>query len=75
MTTKLKGTVTNAYYSHLSPTPFTSGFTTANGFHVQGMAEREFNVVVCAEIGNPVPGEHALGTDNQIILIIGYQFD
>ena len=35
--------------------------------HVQGVAEHEGDGVVLAEVGQPIPGEHALGADNQAV--------
>ena len=35
-----------------------------DGPHVQGMAKDKGNVLVVAEIGEPVPGEHASRTDD-----------
>jgi hypothetical protein len=35
------------------------------------MAEYELDVLVRAEISDPVPGEHAFDADNQVISIIG----
>jgi hypothetical protein len=35
-----------------------------DGFHVQGVAKHERDVLVGTEIGDPVPGEHALGADD-----------
>jgi hypothetical protein len=40
-----------------------------NGFHVQGVAEHEGDVLLDTEIGDPVPGEHALGTDDEVVAI------
>lgn len=35
--------------------------------HVQGMAEDEIDLLPAAEIGQPVPGEHALHADHQVV--------
>ena len=37
-----------------------------NGFHVQGVAEHELDVLIQAKIRQPVPGEHAFGADDQV---------
>jgi hypothetical protein len=49
-------------------------FSESDRFHVQGMAKYELNPVVFTEVGDPVPGEHAFDTDDQVILVIGDQF-
>src|SRR5215467_3422042 len=36
-----------------------------DGLHVQGVTKHEGNVLLSAEVGEPVPGEHALGGDDQ----------
>jgi hypothetical protein len=36
-----------------------------NRSHVQGVAEGEGDFVVFAKVGGPIPGEHALATDNK----------
>ena len=41
------------------------GLAAVDRFHVQGVAEREGDRVVFAEIGEPIPGEHALAADDQ----------
>ena len=35
------------------------GFSSVDRFHVEGVAEDEWNVLFNTEIGDPVPGEHA----------------
>jgi hypothetical protein len=40
-----------------------------NGLHVQRVAEHEGDRFFLAEIGQPVPGEHALGGDRQTFAI------
>jgi len=40
---------------------------TMHSFHVQGMAEDKLNTFATAEIGKPVPGEHTLDADHQVI--------
>jgi hypothetical protein len=42
-------------------------FAAMNGPHVQGMTENKWDVLVFTEIGQPVPGEHALGGDDEIL--------
>ena len=43
------------------------GFTSMDGFHVEGVAEDEGDVFAIAEISEPVPGEHALdGYDDTV---------
>ena len=34
--------------------------------HGQGVAEGEGDALVLAQVGQPVPGEHALGADDQV---------
>ena len=36
-----------------------------NRLHVQGVAEREGDLVVFAEVGEPIPGKHALAADDE----------
>ena len=38
-----------------------------NGFHVEGMTEDKFDAFLAAEIGKPVPGEHAFHADHQVV--------
>ena len=40
-------------------------FAAVNRFHVQGVAQREGDRFVFAEVGEPIPGEHALDADDQ----------
>jgi len=42
-----------------------------DSFHVKSMAEDELDSFFTAEIGKPVPGEHALNTDHKIIAVRG----
>jgi hypothetical protein len=51
------------------------GFTAVDGFHVQGVAEHEGNPLPFAEVGEPVPGEHALGGDGEILAVRGYDLE
>jgi len=44
-----------------------SSLAAVNGFHVQGMAEHEGNLLTLAQVGDPVPGEHALDADHQAV--------
>ncbi len=37
-----------------------------DGPHVQGMAQDKGNVLVATEVGEPVPGEHAFRTDDNV---------
>jgi hypothetical protein len=43
------------------------GFSTVNGFHIEGMAEDEGDVVLNAEISDPVPGEHTFYCDHDVL--------
>jgi hypothetical protein len=45
------------------------GFTAVDGFHVQGVAEHEGNPLPFAEVGEPVPGEHALDGHHEILAV------
>jgi hypothetical protein len=38
-----------------------------DGFHVQGVSENESDLLVVAEVGQPVPGEQALDGDDEIV--------
>ena len=42
------------------------GFGPVDGFHVEGMAEGEGDLVLGAEVGEPVPVEDALRRDDQV---------
>jgi len=42
-------------------------FAAMDGPHVEGMAKDERDVLVLAEVGQPVPGEHAFGSDNHVL--------
>jgi len=46
------------------------GLAAVNGPHVERMPEHEVDPLVGAQIGQPVPGEHALNADHQIPLAI-----
>jgi hypothetical protein len=41
------------------------GLTAVNGLHVQGVPQDEGDVLGGAQVGEPVPGEHALTGDDQ----------
>jgi hypothetical protein len=41
------------------------GLAAVDGLHVQGVAEHEGDPFLVAEVGEPVPGEHALAGDGQ----------
>ena len=43
------------------------GLAAVDGFHVKGVAEDEGDAFGGAEVGEPVPGEHALGGDDQVV--------
>ena len=38
-----------------------------DGFHVEGVAEDEGDAFGGAEVGEPVPGEHALAADDESV--------
>ena len=38
-----------------------------NGFHLQGMAQDEGDAMLCAEISDPVPGEHTFHGDDNVL--------
>lgn len=38
-----------------------------NGSHVQRVAEEELDALILAQVGQPVPGKHALDPDNQVV--------
>jgi hypothetical protein len=43
--------------------------STMDGFHVEGVTEDKGDVFLCAEIGDPVPGEDAFNRYNDIFSI------
>src|SRR4051812_15999265 len=43
------------------------GLAAVDGFHVEGVAEHDGDLLLLAEVGQPVPGEHALGADDEAI--------
>jgi hypothetical protein len=45
------------------------GLAAVNRLHVQRMAEHESNALGLAEIGKPVPGEHAFAGDDEPVAI------
>jgi hypothetical protein len=45
------------------------GFTAMDGFHVEGMTQDKGDAVVFAEISDPVPGEHAFDSDNDVFQV------
>jgi hypothetical protein len=40
------------------------GLAAMNGLHVQGMAQDESDAFAPAEIGDPIPGKHALDAND-----------
>src|SRR5262249_7991104 len=42
-------------------------FAAVDGFHVQGMSEDEGDLLLVAEVGEPVPGEQALDGDDEVV--------
>jgi hypothetical protein len=38
-----------------------------DGFHIEGMAENEGEVLLDTEIGDPVPSEHAFDSDHDVL--------
>jgi hypothetical protein len=47
--------------------PIVLALAAVNGFHVQGVAEHEGDVLLGAEVGEPVPAEQALDGDDQSV--------
>src|SRR5436309_2554749 len=45
------------------------GLAAVDGFHVQGVAEDEGDLFARAQVGEPVPGEDALDTDDQVFTV------
>ena len=43
------------------------GLAAVDGLHVQGVSQDEGDVVLLAEVGEPVPGEHALAGDGETV--------
>src|SRR6266705_6455150 len=54
---KLPGIYVRGYYEHAT--------------HVEGVAQDERNTLGGAEVGQPVPGEHALGGHHQVVAVRG----
>lgn len=49
--------------------PVVLGFTAMDRAHIERMTEDEFDPLVITEIGQPVPGEHALTADHQAFAV------
>jgi hypothetical protein len=45
------------------------GFTAVNGFHVEGVAKDEGNLLLGTEISEPVPREETFDSDDDILAI------
>jgi hypothetical protein len=45
------------------------GLSSVDGLHVEGMTEDELDPLPSAEIGEPVPGEHALDGDDEVVTV------
>lgn len=45
------------------------GLADVNGAHVLGVAEDEIDPLVGKQVGEPVPGEHAFGPDDEVVSI------
>lgn len=45
------------------------GLAAVNGLEVESVAENERDLVPSAQIGDPVPGEHALAPDDEIVAV------
>ena len=43
------------------------GLAAVDGAQVQGMAEHEVDPLLGAQVGEPVPGEHALDADDEVV--------
>ena len=43
------------------------GFAAVDGFHVEGMAQDEGDALLSTEVGDPVPGEHALHGNDDVL--------
>jgi hypothetical protein len=43
------------------------GFASVDGFHIESVTENEVDAFPCAEVGEPVPGEHALHRDGEVV--------
>ncbi len=41
------------------------GFAAVDGFHAPGMSEQEGDVVIAADVGQPVPAVHAFAADDE----------
>ena len=49
--------------------PIGLGLTAVNELHVEGVAQDEGDAVVLAQVGEPVPGEHALAPDDETVAV------
>ena len=49
--------------------PVVLGLGSVNGLHVEGVTEDELDAFLLAEIGEPVPGEHALDGHDEIFAV------
>jgi hypothetical protein len=47
--------------------PVVLGFAAVDHLHVEGVAEDEGDAFGLAQVGEPVPGEHALGPDDESV--------
>src|SRR6185437_10942488 len=47
------------------------GFAAVDGFHGEGVAEDEGDFFAFAEVGEPVPGEHAFAADDDSVSVGG----
>jgi hypothetical protein len=51
--------------------PVVLGFAAVDGFHIEGVPEDEADPFGGAEIGEPVPGEHALDGNDEVFAVRG----
>ena len=49
--------------------PIVLGFAAVDGFHVQSMTEDEEDFLTGAQVGNPIPSEHALDGNDQVVTV------
>ncbi len=46
--------------------PIILSLAAMNGFHIEGMAQDKRDVLLGTQIGDPVPGEHAFGSNDDV---------
>src|SRR5215510_2011497 len=47
------------------------GFAAVNGFHIKGMPQDKSEALLGAEVGEPIPGKHALDSHDEPLAVRG----